>query len=363
MHPQHKLRSRSVAIRGALYPTVLSGIIDHAWVGMEGEIRPERAHRGARIRVGISSCLLGERVRYDGGHKLDTLITQILGRFFEWVPVCPEMEIGLGAPREALRLVGGRNAPPHLVAHNSGLDHTQMMAGWAERRLDEIGEPGLHGFVLKSKSPSCGFEAVRVHGVGAASPRSDRGIFAAAIIRRFPHLPVADEIRLRDAGTRDNFVQRVYAHHRWTTFLRTRPGPADLERYHSSNKLLLMAHGAGHYRSLGRIVAGAIHRRIGGVLRDYEGQLMSALRVKATARKHALVLHYVARNLRRYLDATDRAELDDSIERFRAGMMPLSVPLTLVRHHLRRHPVDRLSQQTYLDPPGSRAESGVVSTF
>ncbi|MBI2837898.1 MAG: DUF1722 domain-containing protein [Acidobacteria bacterium] len=330
---------------------------------MKGKIRPELAPQGTRIRVGISSCLLGERVRYDGGHKLDTLITHILGRLFEWVPVCPEMEIGLGAPREALRLVGGRNAPPRLVAQHSGLDHTQMMAGWAERRLDEIGGAGLHGFVLKSKSPSCGFEAVRVHAVRSASRRSDRGIFTAAIVRRFPHLPAADEIRLRDAGTRDNFVERVFAHHRWTMFLRSRPGPEDLERYHSSHRLLLMSHGITHYRALGRVVAGATHRRIGGVLREYEERCMEALRVKATRKRHALVLRYVSRNLRRHLDATDLTELDGSIDAYQAGMMPLNAPLTLVRHHLRRHPVDWLSEQTYLNPPGSHADSIIVSAL
>lgn len=301
------------------------------------------------IRVGISSCLLGEQVRFDGGHKHDTLITETLGRFFSWVPVCPEMELGLGAPRESLRLVG-RPERPRLVALKSQTDHTQPMEQYAACRLGELAGVGLHGYILKKDSPSCGMERVRVYDKSGMPQRTGRGLFAAALIERFPLLPAEEEGRLRDARLRENFVERVFAAYRWNQFVESRPRARDLVRFHTGQKLTLLSHSAGHYRKLGQLVARAGKTPMNRLLGEYEALFAEALAVKATPRKHANVLYHLMGQLKKQLDAGDKAELVESIEAYRQGRVPLVVPLTLFQHHFRRHAVPWVQEQVYLNP-------------
>jgi uncharacterized protein YbgA (DUF1722 family)/uncharacterized protein YbbK (DUF523 family) len=301
------------------------------------------------IRVGISSCLLGEKVRFDGGHKLDTLVTEMLGRWFEWVPVCPEMGIGLGSPRESLRLVE-ISAGPRLVATKSGADHTDAMTGWTLKKLEELALPNLHGYILKKDSPSCGMERVRVYAKNGMAQRTGSGIFAGLLMQRFGMLPVEEEGRLHDAALRENFVERVFAHHRWQAFLDTRPRRGDLVNFHTRHKLTLSSHSEPHYRKLGRLVAGLGKRRMSEDLDEYGRLFMQALRVRATARKHANVMYHILGFLRKELDAGDKAELVTGIESYRLGLVPLVVPLTLFGHHLRRRPVPWVMEQTYLNP-------------
>ena len=302
-----------------------------------------------RIRLGISSCLLGEKVRFDGGHKLDTLITETLGKYCEWVPVCPEMEIGLGSPRETLRLTGTPEEP-RLVAVKSGNDLTGTMKQWAARRLEELARRELHGYILKKDSPSCGMERVRVYNDSGMAQRSGRGIFAEQLLLRFGSLPVEEEGRLHDARIRENFVERVFAFYRWQQFVKTKPQAGDLVRFHTRHKLTLSSHSDDRYRKLGRLAAVSGKSKPGPLLDEYGRMFMEALRVRATARKHANVLYHILGFLKQELDSGDKAELVDTIERFRNGMVPLVVPLTLLTHHLRRHPVAWLMEQTYLDP-------------
>jgi uncharacterized protein YbgA (DUF1722 family)/uncharacterized protein YbbK (DUF523 family) len=301
------------------------------------------------LRVGISSCLLGQKVRFDGGHKLDTLITEILGRYCEWVPVCPEMEIGLGAPRESMRLVASAEGP-HLVTAKTGVDHTEAMTRWADRRLDDLAGRDLHGYILKKDSPSCGMERVRVYGNSGMAQRSGSGIFAGLLLRRFGMLPVEEEGRLRDMGIRENFIERLFSFHRWKEFVKTLPRPRNLVEFHTKHKLMLSAHSDEHYRRLGRIVAGAGKRKMKELLEEYGLHFMEALSVRATARKHANVLHHILGFLKNGLDAGDKAELVAEIDNYRRGLVPLIVPLTLLSHHLRHHPVAWVQEQTYLHP-------------
>jgi uncharacterized protein YbgA (DUF1722 family)/uncharacterized protein YbbK (DUF523 family) len=289
------------------------------------------------IRIGISSCLLGEKVRYDGGHKRDPFIVETLGQFFQWVPVCPEMELGLGTPRESLHLVGDL-AAPRFVTVRSQRDHTAAMQQYAEERLAALATLGLHGYILKRGSPSCGMERVRVYSQTGTPPRHGRGLFAQALMQRFPLLPVEEEGRLHDMGLRENFIERVFVYFRWGVLLASSPQPKDLVQFHTQHKMTLMAHSRRHYQRLGQLVAQAGEHPLTELLSRYGALLMQGLAIKATTKKHANVLYHLAGYLKKQLDAADKEELVACIENYRQGYVPLVVPLTLLKHHLRRHP-------------------------
>ncbi|MDH3599948.1 MAG: DUF523 and DUF1722 domain-containing protein, partial [Candidatus Tectomicrobia bacterium] len=241
------------------------------------------------IRIGISTCLLGEKVRFDTGHKRDAFIVDTLGQYFSWTPVCPEMEIGLGTPRESLRLVGD-SAGPRLIAPKSQSDHTETMQRFADDRLAQLEAMELHGYILKKGSPSCGMMRVRVYGKGGIPQRNGQGLFARALMQRFPLLPVEEEGRLHDMPLRENFIERVFAYHRWRSFVASNPTPKDVVRFHTQNKLTLLAHSRSHYQALGRLVARGGEQPIDALLREYGHQFMTGLKVKATRKKHANVL-------------------------------------------------------------------------
>lgn len=302
-----------------------------------------------RIRVGISSCLLGEQVRFDGGHKLDQYAVGVLGRHVEWVPVCPEVEMGLGVPREALRLVGAPEAP-RLVTVKSGVDHTDGMLAWARERVQALRELDLDGYLLKSRSPSCGMERVRVYTEAGMPSRSGAGLFARVLADALPLLPVEEEGRLNDPGLRESFVVRLFTHHRWRQLVRRRARPADLVAFHARHKLLLMAHSEPHLRALGRLIAHAGTAEPVSLAQRYAEGLLAGLRVRATTRKHTNVLQHLAGHLRERLDRGDRDELHGAIADYRQGLVPLVVPLTLLRHHVRRLGLAYLQDQVYLDP-------------
>jgi len=206
------------------------------------------------IRIGVSSCLLGERVRFDGGHKRSDFLVETLGHFVEFVPVCPEMEIGLGVPRETLRLVRDGIDPRaiRLVANKRGLDHTDKMIAFAERRPAALAREELSGYVLKKDSPSCGMERVRVYGPSGMPTRDGTGLFTAALLQRYPSLPVEEEGRLSDPHLRENFVERVFAYRRLRSFFSGRWTLGGLVRFHTVHKLVLMAHSPKAYSELGR---------------------------------------------------------------------------------------------------------------
>jgi uncharacterized protein YbgA (DUF1722 family)/uncharacterized protein YbbK (DUF523 family) len=316
--------------------------------------RPTLPQAGADpVRVGISACLLGDRVRFDGGHERDQDVVGTLGRYVEWVPVCPEVERRLGVPRESLRLVGDPEAP-RLVAVTTGADHTERMRAWARGRLEQLRELALDGYVLKSQSPGCGMERVRVYTEAGRPSRPAPGPFARHLTAAMPLLVVEDEGRLNDPRLRESFVVRVFTHHRWRQLTRDRVRPADLVAFHARHKLLLMAHSEPHLRALGRLVARA-RERTTELLRRYAEGLFAGLRVKATTRTHTNVLQHVAGHLRERLDRRDRDELHEAIADYHRALAPLIVPLTLLRHHVGRLGLEYLRGQVYLEPdPGER---------
>jgi uncharacterized protein YbgA (DUF1722 family)/uncharacterized protein YbbK (DUF523 family) len=300
------------------------------------------------IRLGVSACLLGRRVRYDGGHKRDAFLADTLGKFAEYVPVCPETECGLGVPREPMRLVGDPSNP-RLVTVETGVDHAARLKAWAAKRLHELAKAGLCGFVFKSRSPSCGMERVKVHGRDGTPSRNGRGLFAAAFTARFPALPVEDEGRLGDPAIRDSFIERVFAMRRWREARRAMKRGALVE-FHARNQLLLLAHSPKHHRDLGRLVAAAKSRTPKDLFDAYESLLFEALALKATRAKHANVLQHMLRYLEKVLSADPKREALDRIEKFRAGLLPRVVPVTLIHRFVRSFEVDCLARQTYFDP-------------
>ena len=311
---------------------------------------PDPAHLGPRLRLGVSRCLLGDEVRYDGQHKRDEFLVDVLGPYVEWLPVCPEVEIGLPIPRESLRLVGDP-AAPRLVAPRAGADHTDRMRTWAAARLDGLAAEDLVGFVFKKDSPSSGLFRVKVYGAQGMPARTGSGIFARAFTERFPDLPVEEEGRLHDWRLRENFVERIFAVARWQGLLRDNPTPAGLVAFHAAIKLTLLAHSPAHYTELGRLVAGAGRTPWPELVARYFGRLMDGLKALATPRKHANVFHHLMGFLKDHLDAGDKAELLAAVQEYRDGLVPHIVPFTLLRHHLAKHPVgDWVRRQTYLNP-------------
>jgi uncharacterized protein YbgA (DUF1722 family)/uncharacterized protein YbbK (DUF523 family) len=300
------------------------------------------------IRIGVSSCLLGAKVRFDGGHKKDDFLVNTFGEWVQWVPVCPEVEVGMGTPRESVRLVReGGNV--RMVAPKSGTDWTEAMRGYSVARVERLAAAELSGYVLKKDSPSCGMERVKVYGEGMPT-KSGRGLFAEALLARFPNLPVEEEGRLCDPRLRDNFVERVFAYSRLRRFFAERWTVGGLVAFHTAHKLQLMAHSPATYQALGRLVARAKGLPREEVRTTYETEFMQGLRTIATASRNSNVLHHILGYFKKLLDADARAELLGLIEDYHRGLVPLVVPITLVRHYVRLHSVSYLAGQVYLEP-------------
>jgi uncharacterized protein YbgA (DUF1722 family)/uncharacterized protein YbbK (DUF523 family) len=301
------------------------------------------------IRIGISACLLGEEVRFDGGHKRDSFLTDTFGKFVEWVPVCPEVEAGFGTPREAMRLVR-HESEVRLLTIKTARDLTATLDDYSERRVAELNAEDLSGYVLKKDSPSCGLERVKVYDTHGVPTRTGRGRFALKLLERFPELPVEEEGRLSDPALRENFVDRVFGYWRLRGLFVGRWTVGALVRFHTAHKLILMSHSPKAYEELGRLVSRAKAMARAEVERRYTQAFMAALSRAATRGRHANVLQHMAGYFKRDLDPSAKAELAEAIEEYRAGLVPLIVPITLVRHHVRSRGVSYLADQLYLDP-------------
>lgn len=302
------------------------------------------------VRVGISSCLLGEKVRYDGGHKEDRFVTGTLSQFVEFVPVCPEVEVGMGIPRETVRLVQGEDGSPRMVATRSETDHTTKMRRYAKKRVRELEPLALCGYILKKGSPSCGMERVKVYNPGGMPEKNGRGLFAEALLERYPDLPVEEEGRLNDPRLRDNFFVRLFAYRRLRDLFASRWRAGDLVRFHTNEKLLLMGHDRKGYDQLGQIVANPKAWSRKELVSAYSSIYMQSLRKIATTRKQSNVLHHLLGHFKKILTPAERQELLELIEDYRHGLVPLVVPLTLFRHHVRLHDMEYLAHQVYLQP-------------
>jgi uncharacterized protein YbgA (DUF1722 family)/uncharacterized protein YbbK (DUF523 family) len=288
-------------------------------------------------------------VRYDGGHKRDPFLVETVGRFVEWVKVCPEVECGMDTPREAVRLVDD-GTRLRLLTVRTAIDHTETMTVYAGRRVEELASDDLCGYVLKGYSPSCGMEQVPVHGVSGPATRFGRGLFAAALMERHPQLPVEDEARLGARPLWEHFIERVFAYRRLRDLFEGRWTHGDLVAFHAKQRLALMVHVPQAYERLGRFVAQAGSMPPEAVYARYGADFMKALAVMATPRHHASVLRHIAGSVTARLEDGACRELLKTIEDYRVGLLPLSSPLTLARHHVRLHDVPALAGQSYLDP-------------
>lgn len=302
-----------------------------------------------RIRIGISACLLGQPVRYDGSHKHDRYITGTLGEYFEFVPVCPEVEAGFPIPRESLRLVGDPENP-RVVTTRSGVDHTERMKRWAERRVRELESENLCGFIFKSDSPSSGLLRVKVYNEKGMPEKKGVGIFAAAFTRHFPLLPVEEEGRLNDPKLREMFIEQIFTLKRWRETLALPKRLSNLVDFHTRHKLLILSHSPAVARAMGKLVAEGKRLPPAELYRDYEKLLMEALRTRTTVRKNLNVLQHILGYFKRQLTADEKQELLEVFDRYRREYLPLIVPVTLLNHYVRKYDQPYLRDQVYLNP-------------
>lgn len=304
-------------------------------------------HQAEKIPVGISACLLGEEVRFNGGHKLHSYIDKTLGEYFSFQSFCPEVDIGLGIPRRPIRLIRRDGEVSCVDIEDYTLDYTQQLIDSADAQ--KAWQAGLCGFILKKDSPSCGMERAKVYD-GKQTVRDGVGIFAARLMQNFPELPVEEEGRLGDAVLRENFIQRVYVMYRWRKLLDEGVSVGGLTDFHARHKLILMSHCQKTYRELGPLLASARKNNVEAIAADYIRSLMTALKKRASRGDHVNVLQHIQGYLRDKLDAGDKAELLDAYERYRLGQLPLIVPITLLNHHFRRHPDEYISRSWYMHP-------------
>lgn len=302
-----------------------------------------------RIIIGISSCLLGNNVRYDGGHKLDRYIRDTLGQYFDFISICPEVECGLPVPRESMRLVGNSDNPK-LVTTRTGIDHTLRMKSWAQKRVKSLEKEGLCGFIFKKDSPSSGMQRVKVYTQKGMPQRKGIGLFAKAFMDHFPRIPVEDEGRLHNPKLRENFIERIFALSRWRKLLAQRKGMGPLVDFHTREKLLLLSHSPNHFRRMGKLVAQGKAVPINNLYEAYENAFLEALSLKTTPAKNVNVLQHILGYFKKQLSADEKQEMLEIISRYRKGVVPLVVPITLVNHYVRKYHQPYLSGQTYLNP-------------
>lgn len=302
------------------------------------------------VRVGISACLLGAEVRFDGGHKRDRYLTDVLGESVSWVPVCPELELGLGVPRPVIQLRGGARGE-RLVVREDGRDLTDAMRAWADARVAELDALGLDGFVLKKDSPSCGLQRVRVHGAPGGMPeRTGVGHFTQALERGLPMLPLEEEGRLNDPPLRERFIEAIFSRNRWRVLVARGLSRASLVGFHEAHKMLLLSHDQALYRKLGRIVGSFGRVADEDVYREYATHFASAFARPATVARHVNVLEHLFGHLKRRLTATEKREIAHAIDEYRAGRVPLVVPVSLLRFLVASHDVEYVQGQLYLEP-------------
>lgn len=320
---------------------VRASTCDGSWQSWHSEEVP--------LRLGVSSCLLGESVRFDGGHARDRFVTDQLGRWFEWVPVCPEVAIGMSTPRPAIRLVEGSHGS-NLIAPSTGEDFTGRMQSFAIAKSAELRRLDLDGYVLKKNSPSCGLERIKVYRGDSAARRDERGMYSSRLMDDWPALPVEEDGRLNDPHLRENFIERVFGRNRWRVLVSRGLTRRSLVEFHTAHKLLIRAHTEVGYNRMGKLVGSAGQVDDAALFADYELDFHRALAIPATVKQHVNVLQHALGYLKTRLDAVEKREILSALEDYRVGLLPLIVPLTLLRYNVRRHNVDYLAGQIYFDP-------------
>ena len=300
------------------------------------------------IRVATSSCLLGEEVRFNGGHKHNGYLTRTLARYFELIPFCPEVAIGLGVPRPPIRLVSVDGHVRALGVADPSLDVTADLLEYGQTVASQLGD--VSGYILKRASPSCGMERVKIYSSEGMPVDSGAGLYAQTIMQTLPLLPVEEEGRLMDPVLRENFIERVFVYHRWQSLCDSGMTAAKLVDFHTNHKFSLLAHDEASYRELGKIVAEAGSGDLPQLTEHYAMLLMTAMKKRATRKLHSNVLMHIMGFLKEKIDTDDKTELLDEIDKYRHGQIPLIVPVTLLKHHLRRYPDPYISRQFYLKP-------------
>jgi len=302
-----------------------------------------------KIKLGISTCLLGENVRWNAGHKLDRYLSQTLGQFVEYVPVCPEVEAGFGVPRESMRLVGDPKFP-RLITFKSKEDRTNQMLNWAKKRVKQLENENLCGFIFKSDSPSSGMVNVKVYTDKGIPVKKGIGIFANEFMVHFPLIPTEDDGRLHNPEIRENFIERIFALKRWRETLSEKKGMGSLVEFHSRNKLLILSHSPKHASQLGKLVGIGKTITTGKLFSQYEMLLMEALSLKTTTKKNLNVLQHIMGYFKKQLTGDEKQELLEIFDQYRNGFVPLVVPITLINHYVRKYNQPYLKMQTYLNP-------------
>jgi len=302
-----------------------------------------------RILIGISSCLLGERVRFDGGHKRDSYICDFLANYVEFLPVCPEAEIGMGIPRPPVRLVGDPDFPQLVEVKDPSKNYTSGMLHFCQETMSRL--QSISAYILKSKSPTCGWKRVKIYQEPGQAPRSGQGLFAKTLEQHYPYLPIEEEGRLNDPCLRENFIERLFVYHEWQKLLANAISLNDIIKFHTRHKLLLMAHHPHKSQVLGhKLGQGASATDISNFSQEYIRDFMSILSYIGTNKKHANVLQHCFGYLKKNLSKADKEEIVEAIDHYRRGLLPLIVPITLLKHHLRHHPQSYLEEQSYLSP-------------
>lgn len=301
------------------------------------------------IKLGISSCLMGNKVRYDGGHSHDRFLTQTLGLFVDYVPVCPEVECGMPTPREAVRLVGAPENP-RLVTQKTAVDKTDQMKIWIKRRIKELAKEDLCGFVFRSKSPSSGLYRIRVYGDDGKVRKTGTGLFAKAFTDAFPRIPVEEAGRLNDPKLRENFIENIFSLQRWRNFLDKKMTLGGLVEFHTQNKLLILSHNQAIYRKMGKLVAQGKNTDLDPLVDQYEELLLKALKLQSTSKKNINVLHHILGYFKKNLSSDEKQELLSVIDQYGSGYVPLIVPITLIKHYVMKYDKPWLKIQTYLNP-------------
>lgn len=298
--------------------------------------------------LGISSCLTGNKVRYDGGHQYDRFSVEILGKHVEYIPVCPEAGCGLSIPREAMRLVATADGV-RLLTRKTQIDITPQMLEWTDKQLEFLAQKPLCGFIFKSKSPSSGMTRVKIYSEQGLPVSSGSGIFADAFMKRFPYLPVEEEGRLTDDGLRHSFLVRIFTMNRWHEFMSSGPSKSKLQAFHASHKYLIMSFSPLQLRALGKIPA-----KQGDLSDDdysnYLQMLMGGLSMRSTTKKNVNVLEHMLGYFKKELSADEKKEMLEVIRDYSEGKVPHSAPLTLMKHYVRKYREPYLENQWFLNP-------------
>lgn len=302
-----------------------------------------------KLKIGISSCLLGNKVRYDGNHKLDHYITETLGQFFQFIHLCPEVDCGLGIPREAMHLVGDPSSP-HLLTIKTQIDLTERFCKWTDDKLVSLSSENLCGFIFKAKSPSCGLGDTKIYDDKNDSIRKSSGLFTNKFAKRFPLVPVIDDGRLHNQGLRENFIERVFVYARWQQYLKNKPECSDLIKFHQIHKLLIMAHSPQKQHALGKMVSNCGKDFSVRLQNEYIKELMKTLSLSATVKKNTNVLQHIAGYFKKKLSSDQKIELQEIIENYHRGQVPLIVPVTILKHYVRSFKEPYLMNQIYLAP-------------